>query len=76
VVYKGSFGSVMAVTLRTIATFEPNVPRLLFSPPFGTYGSPSNFAVAADGQRFLVLIPVEFASPATVVVNWTKLLRP
>lgn len=55
-------------------------PRQLFE---GRYlGNPRGFAganyeVAADGQRFLMLKPVEQAAPTqiNVVLNWTEELK-
>jgi hypothetical protein len=40
-----------------------------------TYGRP--YAVALDGQRFLILAPVEANNPApmTVVLNWAADLK-
>jgi hypothetical protein len=80
-------GTLMAVAVRRERdTFVPGTPRELFrtgivSPPHSTtipmYHS---YAVAPDGQRFLLPRPVSMlrstqaVTPLTVVVNWTALL--
>ena len=64
---------LMAVEVRTGATFEVGVPRALFSTrPSGVV----RYAVTRDGQRFLVSVPTEdAAAPVTVVVNWFEALK-
>ncbi len=56
------------------ASFEAGVPRLLFEAPtiFSNTGGGQPFVVTHDGQRFLVLTPLEKTSsaPIEVVVNW------
>jgi hypothetical protein len=57
------------------ASFEAGIPRPLFDAAtvsnFNTGGS-TPFVVTRDGQRFLVLSPVEkeVDAPLVVVVNW------
>jgi serine/threonine protein kinase len=75
--YKGGVLNLMAAEIHADRTFEPGIPRSLFSIPFGDAGIVSNIAVTGDGQRFLILTPVELeTTPVTMIVNWTKLLKP
>jgi len=75
--FKSPESNIMAVALTTSPTLQPGVPRLLFAPPFSDYGPMSNFSVTADGQRFLILTPVDYEStPINVVVNWVRVLKP
>ena len=63
-----------AVTLKP--EFKAEKPRLLFEGPYVMIGSQS-YDVSADGQRFLVLEPVE-QEPVTylnVVLNWFEELK-
>lgn len=50
----------------------PSAPRELFSLPPGILRS---YAVAPDGQRFLVPAPAGGAQPLEVIVNWPALLK-
>jgi serine/threonine protein kinase len=66
---------LMAVEVKTEGTFEAGVPKALFSTRFLPAAAPyqHSYAVASDGQRFLVtrLVEEEPAIPITVVMNWT-----
>jgi len=69
--YKTPDGTLMAVDVKAGGPLEPGAPRKLFAtglrPP--TW---DQYAVTADGQRFLVLMPVDTApTTTTVVLNWT-----
>jgi Tol biopolymer transport system component len=70
-------GRLMAVAVRPgDATFECDAPQQLFQ----TRCVPrlwNLFDAAADGQRFLVNVPLEWSSaaPITVVTNWTEKVR-
>jgi len=67
---------MMAVTVRTGATFEAGTPQTLFETTLDVAFLGPNYAVAADGQRFLLNTPVESASaPMTIVLNWPALLK-
>ena len=62
----------MSVEVKTGgSTFEAGAPKLLFE------SRGRAFDATADGQRFLVAIPVEetTSTPITVVLNWTAGLR-
>ncbi|HKA36470.1 MAG TPA: hypothetical protein VKH43_06585, partial [Thermoanaerobaculia bacterium] len=67
---------LMAVPVQTGATFEPGSPAPLFA--MRQKNDPDrHFDVSADGQRFLVAVPVgeEVSLPVTLIQNWTNLLR-
>ncbi|MBI3666259.1 MAG: PD40 domain-containing protein [Acidobacteria bacterium] len=64
---------IMAVEVKAGSTFEAGFPKMLFELP-----NNSAWDITADGQRFLVIVPVEQAStpsPITVVVNWPARLK-
>ena len=67
----GADGKITAVEVKTGGDFQAGIPQPLFETNsvadfFGRY------AVARDGQRFLMSTPVGAAgpTPATVVINW------
>jgi eukaryotic-like serine/threonine-protein kinase len=60
------------------ATFERGAPRALFDVRIPSFNTPlAQFAVTADGQKFLVAKPVgeNTSTPITVVLNWTADLK-
>ena len=63
----------MSVPVTLQPEFSAGKPRLLFEGPYALVGNQS-YAVSPDGQRFLVLEPVEKElAPVThfnVVLNW------
>ena len=67
---------MMAVTVRTKPNFEAGVPEPLFAGRFRT-SITDQFNVTPDGQRFLISAPmaIEGSPPATVVLNWTAMLK-
>jgi hypothetical protein len=71
---------LMAVTVKTAPEFGSDIPVPLFAtaltdPNAVTY--PSQYDVSADGQRFLIKVPLEQANsaPITVMLNWTAALK-
>ena len=67
---------LMAVTVKPGATFESDTPRTMFQTALNPAELRQTFAVAADGQRFLINAPIETESPPlTVVLNWPALLK-
>ena len=66
---------LMSVSLRPGLKFEAGLPEELFEIPVPDIvpSFPSNYAVTADGQRFLVNTVLQDAvsSPISVVLNWT-----
>ena len=67
--------NLMAVPIKSGATLEAGVPKSLF--PITLTEMSRSFAVANDGQRFLVSISAggEKALPMTVVLNWQAGLK-
>jgi Tol biopolymer transport system component len=67
---------LMAVEVKTRASFEAGLPRPLFDVP-ATSALAGWFAVSADGQRFLfsTLVPEEGTTPIALVHNWPALLE-
>jgi eukaryotic-like serine/threonine-protein kinase len=68
-------GNYFAVDVKTDGpSFEAGIPRLLFEAPtiFSNIGSGHPFVVTHDGQRFLILTPLEktTSAPIEVLVNW------
>jgi Tol biopolymer transport system component/predicted Ser/Thr protein kinase len=75
--YRSADGNLMAVSVKSGATFETSVPKSLFPlvVPAGGVGRQS-YAVTNDGQRFLVAASVgEKSVPLTVVLNWPVALK-
>jgi serine/threonine protein kinase len=79
--YLSPEGALMSVEIRLEPTFNAGVPTQLFQTnvvPQGLIGSDRNqYAVSADGQRFLVNSSPSQAvfSPINVLFNWPKLLK-
>jgi len=66
---------LMAVPIRSGASFEPGSPRALFQTEVtGLVDARNHYVVAADGERFLVNTVVEEprSAPINVVVNWAS----
>ena len=67
---------LMAVTVKTGATFENDAPRAMFQTELNVAGLRQSYAVSADGNRFLLNTPLGTESPPiTVVLNWPALLK-
>jgi eukaryotic-like serine/threonine-protein kinase len=71
--YVASDGKLMSVGISAKPAFEAGVPKPLFQLPPGFIGGD----VTADGQRFLIGVPVaqSAAAPFTVVMNWQTSLK-
>jgi serine/threonine protein kinase len=71
--YLSAEGKLMAVKVELDSGFAAGVPEELFPVGLTAISYRSNYAPAADGQRFLVLTGVEGAPPPpfNVVLNWT-----
>ncbi len=72
---------MMAVEIATKPGFSPGTPKVLFEGPYQllpTISTP-NYDVSPDGQRFLMLKPVESTEAAptqiNVVLNWFEELK-
>ena len=78
--YVAADRTLMAVTVNSEPTFEASAPVALFKTRIGNPDGASfdtNYAVTADGQRFLMstLVDQSNDSPATLVLNWPAALR-
>ena len=67
-------GTMMAVPITAGVTLTPGIPKSLFQTGITVGPTIDQFAVTGDGQRFLLAVPLEFAPPITVVLNWTAAL--
>ena len=69
--------AVMAVDIRAGAAIEAGIPRKLFDAVLAPRQSGINYAVTANGQKFI--IPIEtrtsVAEPITAILNWTSLIK-
>jgi Tol biopolymer transport system component len=71
--YRASDGKLMSVEVKTGDAFQAETPRPLFAPRLKTTSSRDReFDVSADGQRFLVNMPVGEGGPEpiTLIQNW------
>ena len=76
-------GMLMALDIRAATSFEAGPPRPLFHTPLGGNGVIEEYRVTADGQRFLLKVPVGGpvggplgrATRTTLVQNWPALLK-
>ena len=79
--YIGADQRLMAVAIKAGSTFEAAIPQPLFPTPvtFTLNNFQFFYTPSADGQKFLLRVPVGAAtpSPITVVLNWrTALSKP
>jgi hypothetical protein len=68
----------MAVAVKTESSaFEADIPKPLFEMRRAPQLRRNHYVVAANGQKFLVVSPVEqdSSSPITVVLNWAAGLK-
>ncbi len=76
--YLASSNELMSVSIPGGNAFDAGVPKVLFDTRVPLTGNPyrSNYAVTANGQRFLINTRIEDApSPINVILNWTALLE-
>jgi hypothetical protein len=73
--YLDPLGMLMAVDVRATSRFQTGAPRPLFRT--GLIGDSQNdeYRVTADGQRFLLRVPVGGSIRTTLVLNWSALLK-
>jgi Tol biopolymer transport system component len=80
VFYLASTGELIAVELETAAGGSPRIgrPRTLFDTGLVMASNIDQFAVTADGTRFLLRRPasVQTTSQLNVIVNWPSLIAP
>jgi serine/threonine protein kinase/Tol biopolymer transport system component len=71
-----SGNKMMAVEITTQPSFSAGTPKVLFEGPYQLLAlSSPNYDVAPDGQRFLMLKPIEQAAQINVVLNWFEELK-
>ena len=76
--YLASSNKLMSVPMPGGIAFDFGAPKVLFDTRVPLTGNPyrSNYAVTANGQRFLINTRIEDApSPINVILNWTALLK-
>jgi Tol biopolymer transport system component len=75
--YIAEDGKLMAVPVKTGATFEFGSPSVLFEPPVPQSPGSEGYEVSPDGVRFLFrTVPAgEKAAPITIVTNWLASLK-
>lgn len=71
--YTDASGGLVAVAVDAARGFSVGTPRPLFSPPGGAF----DWDVTADGERFLIRVPVVKSSsiPLNVVSHWSAGLK-
>ena len=74
--YVAADGKLTAVAVGGGSTPEFGTPTSLFQTMFRE-GASGSYAVASDGQRFLMNVPPDAGdvTPITVVVNWEAMLK-
>jgi hypothetical protein len=67
----------MVLDVKLGATFEASIPQTLFGTRILSLTDFNQYAVTADGQRFLINSTTEETGtiPISVVVNWTADLK-
>jgi len=71
-----SGNKMMAVEITTQPSFSAGTPKILFDGQYQSVNQSSpNYDVSADGQRFLMLKPIEQAAQINVVLNWFEELK-
>jgi serine/threonine protein kinase len=76
--YVQTDGTLMQVSVRPGERFDASAPTALFKTEIPTILNPyrMDYVPAADGQRFLMKVPVKETPPAiTIVLNWPALLK-
>jgi len=64
------------VAVKADVKLKPGAPRVLFQAPVRVVATQTEYAVTADGKRFIFREPVgENAAPITVVLNWAAGLK-
>jgi len=74
--YLGPDRKLMAVDIATSPVFRAGVPKALFqTPAWGSTSFRQSWDVAPDGKRFFFVTLTAAATPFTVVLNWSSLLK-
>jgi Tol biopolymer transport system component len=74
--YRTLEGKLMVIEVKAGSSLETGVPLLLFQSPSNVNPVHSEYAVTADGKKFIFREPVgETTTPITVVLNWSAGLK-
>jgi hypothetical protein len=70
----------MAADITTVPSFRAGKGRLLFEGPYARSVPVRSYDIAADGRRFLMVLPAEkkMSEPptqVTIVLNWIEELK-
>jgi dipeptidyl aminopeptidase/acylaminoacyl peptidase len=69
-------GTLMGANIATNGRFQASVPKPFFETRLSRDASLRPYDVTADGERFLVPVPLTRQSPPiTVVLNWPQLIK-
>jgi eukaryotic-like serine/threonine-protein kinase len=67
---------MMAVDIATLPSISASTPKVLFEGQYQLLStSTPNYDVSPDGQRFLMLKPIEQGAQINVVLNWFEELK-
>jgi len=74
IVFQGRDNRLIAVDIRIDPAFSAGTQKPLFDPRMRTDIPPRMWDVSADGERFLVVRPLDApdVEPLTLVQNWTS----
>jgi hypothetical protein len=75
--YLSPDGALMSVTLTYVPSLRASQPRELFRAGAMATGPVAQYSVTADGQRFLMIEPVNgpHAEGLTVIAHWNETLK-
>jgi hypothetical protein len=75
--YIASDGKMMAASIRAGVSFEYGTATALFQAPIQDFPTTFGYAVASDGQRFLIRSVTKEAKsyPITVMTNWLAIVK-
>ena len=70
--YLSSDGKIMAVDLPGNGPLKPSAPKVLFQTPLSVNTNIDQYAVTADGSRFLLPMRTDDSGPApiSIILNW------
>ena len=73
--YRGAYGDIFAVNVKTSPSFSFGKPKRLFAAPWDQFG-PTGYAVSQDDQRFLMIRKLNSVPDKLIVVeNWFEELK-
>jgi Tol biopolymer transport system component len=70
--YLAPDGKLMSVGVSADTTLRPSTPKVLFQTRLSANALVDQYAVTADGERFLMPVPTEDSrpTPITIILNW------